>query len=280
MVPVDKETDTYYLFGREFLRHHGKIRANGGEAGRVLSYTASTDTYACKEHSYKDIVTDRDANLADPVVDPEVRTTNSLMSSVDLDIEADVADTVQAAANYGANTSTPAKLWDADEPEGTPVEDVDLALSTVAKIVGVKPNTMIVGKLVHDQLRRHPDLLELYKYTSKGILNNDQIAEALGVKKYLVGEAIHITSKAGQSTITTDYLWGKNAALVYVPEAVMIDEPSWGYVFAHKMFGGLTARVKKWREEAFDGVMVEAGRSYDVKVTGQLAGYLYANIIA
>lgn len=280
LVPVDKESDLFYTFGREFLRHHGKIRANGGEAQRVTSYSASTTAYTCKEHSYKDIVTDRDADIADPVIDPEVRTTNSLTASVDLDIEADVADTVQASANYGANTSSPTDKWDTTDPDGTPVEDVDLALSTVGKIVGVKPNVMVIGKLVFDQLRRHPDLLEMFKYTSKGILNTPELAQAFNVEKLLVGEAIHVTSKPGQATITTDYLWGKNAALIYVPGAAAIDEPAWGYVFMHKLFGGLTAKVKKWREEGLAGDMIEASRSYDPKVTGQLAGYLYTDVIA
>lgn len=280
LVPVDKESDLFYTFGREFLRHHGKIRANGAEAQLITSYTASTTAFTCLEHSYKDIVTDRDADIADPVIDPEVRTTNSLTKTVDLDIEADVADAVQLSTNYSTNTSAPTKKWDSIEPDGTPVEDVDLAISTVAKIVGVKPNTMVIGKLVFDQLKRHPDLLEMYKYTSKGILGVEELAKAFNVEKLLVGEAIYITSKAGQSTVTTDYLWGKNCALIYVPGAAAIDEPAWGYTFMHKLFGGLTAKVKKWREEGRSGDMIEVSRSYVPKVTGQLAGYLYTDVIA
>jgi len=279
-VPVDKETDTFYIFGQEFLRYHGRVRPNKGPAQVVNSFSASTETYKCNEHSYKDILTDRDRNLCDPTIDPEARMTRNLQAIVSLDIEVDVAALVFGAGNYSGMTAakTSANNWDADNPDGNPDLDVDIAKRTVQGQIGVMPNTMIVGAQVHDQLKRHPTLLEAYKYTGKGILTNDLIAAFFGLN-YLVGEAIYITSKQGQTTITKDYIWGKSCAITYVPASAAIDEPAHGYTFLHKLFGGLTARTKKWRDEDNAGDAIETGRSYDPQVTAQKAGYLYTAVV-
>lgn len=279
-VPVDRETDTYYLFtGTEFLRYYGRKRANGAKAARVASFSATTTTYTCDEHAYDDILTERTRNLADAKVNPEVRMTNNLMSIIENDIEVDVAAIVFGTTAYGSSTYYETvdaeSKWDATNASGTPLLDVDAKKTLVQKAIGIEPNTMVVGKAVHDQLKRHPDLLEIYKYTGKGLLTKDQVRDALEIKNYLVGERIIVTSKQGQSTVTKDYVWGNYAALIYVPQNPAMEEPAFGYTFMHKLYGGLTAKVKKYRDESSDGDVIEAARSYVPKYTSQYAGYLF-----
>lgn len=278
-VAVGKETDKYFLFDdRSFMRYYGKIRANATESPRVNTYSQTTDTYSCEEHSYHDVVTDRDRNLADPIIKPDVRVTRALASIIDMDIEVDVASTVFNAANFSGMTSAPANKWNTDVADGTPLEDIDTAKRTVQKQIGVLPNTMVVGVEVHDQLKRHPDLLEIYKYTGKGLLSQDQVRAAFEIENYVVGEAIYVNTKKGQ-TETTDWIWGKYCALLYVPPASALEEPAWGYVFLHQLFGGMTAKTKKWREEGVSGDKIETSRSYDLKKTSKNAGYLYSAVI-
>jgi hypothetical protein len=279
IVPVDKETDSYYEFGREFLRYHGKVRANGAPAQEVNSYSAAEKTYECVEHSYKDIVTDRDRSKADPIINPDVRVTNNLTKIVDLDLEVGAASTLFNAANFVGMTAAPTNKWDVSVVDGDPVTDVDTAVRAVQKEIGVKPNTMVIGAQVFDVLKRHPDLLEMFKYTGKGILTLEMLQQAFNIEKILVGDAIYINSKAGQSTVTTDYIWGKSCAILYTPANPAMEEPAWGYTFMHKLFGGVTARVKKWRDENRGGDMIEVSRSFSQKVTGQKAGYLYTAVI-
>lgn len=282
-VPVDKETDTYYLFDDvAWLRYYGQIRADGTDAKRIVSFKASTTTYTCSEHAYDDLLTERKRNLADPKVNPEVRMTNNLMQIVDTDIEVDIAAIVfdTSATAYGSGYyATVTNKWDADGQDGTPILDVDGAKNTVQQAIGVPPNTMVVGKAVHDELKRHPDLLEIYKYTGKGLLTKQQIAEAFDIKNYVVGERIVVTSKEGQSTVTKGYVWGNYCALLYVAENPAMEEPSFGYTFMHKLFGGITARVKKYRASNDTGDVIEAASSYAGKYTSKGAGYLFKSPI-
>jgi hypothetical protein len=278
-VPVEKETDTFYKFGQEFLRYYGKTRANGAPAERITSYSGSTDTYQCKEHAYKDIVTDRDRNLADPIVDPDKRVTNNLTKIVDLDIEVDASSALFNSSNFTGMYTTPSALWNADVVNGDPIGDIDGAKTLVQKEIGVEPNVLVLGKQVFDELKRHPDLLDYFKHTGVPILTEQMLANVFGISEVVVGKAIHITSKPGQSTVTKDYVWGNYASLLYRTPNPAMEEPSWGYTFMHKLFGGVTAKTKKWRAEDNDGDMIEVARSYVQKVTGLKAGYLFVSPI-
>jgi len=282
MVPVDKEVDLFYLFEREFLRYRGKVRADKVESERVDSFSATTSTYTCNEHTYHDIVTDRDRSLSDPIIDPDVRVTKNVSAIVDLDVEVDVATVIFGSSNYGANTSAPTNKWDITNPDGDPFGDIDSAKNTVQKAIGMAPNKMVIGKLVFDQLKRHPDVLEYFKYTGKPIVTTEMLAQAFGFEEVIVGESILVTSKQGQGTVTTDYIWGKFAAILYIPPEAAIEEPAFSYTFMHKLFGTLTAMVQRIPvpTKGKNAIQIEVTRSYTIKVTGQLAGYLYTAVVS
>lgn len=283
-VPVVKDTDTYYeFFGQEEMRYHGKKRQDDTESPKINTYSATTTTYTCEEHSYHDVLTDKKRNRADKVVKPQVRMTTNLTRIVDLDIEVDCSAIVFGATNYNTNykeTLSADEKWDASNPEADPTVKVDEWMTKVQKAVGIRPNKMIVGLEVHDQLKRHPVLLDMYKHTQKGIITKALIAEAMGVKEYIVGEKVYVSTKPGQ-TATRTFLWGKFCALLYVPPAAAIDEPAWGYTFLHMLFGGLTAMTTSWASPQLGkgGVTYEVSRSYDHKVTGMDAGALLSSVV-
>ena len=284
-IPVEKDSDTYYKFtGEEELRYHGKIRADGTDSPKVNSYSASTDTYSCKEHSYHDILTDKKRNRADKIIKPEIRITKNLNSIVNLDIEVDVSTEVFKAGNYSSSfketLTAGGTRWDASNPEADPTTKVDQYMTVVQKEIGLRPNTMVVGLEVHDQLKRHPVLLDMYKHTQKGIITKTLIAEAMNIERYIVGERVYVSTKPGQ-TKTRTFLWGKFCALLYVPGEAAMEEPSWGYTFLHKLFGGLTAMTRKFPvpTKGKGGTQIEVTRSYDVKVTGMDAGALLSEVV-
>lgn len=278
-IPVDKETDSYFEFGQEFLRYYGEIRADKTEARRVDSYSAETKTYECKEHSYKDVVSDRERSKADAIIRPDMRVTKNLMKIVDMDIEQDVAIQVQNSANYSGMNANPTVNWNANEAGSDPIGDVLAKKDLVQNEIGIEPNIMVINKAVFNQLQVHPQILDYYKHTSVPVLTAELIAKVFEIDELIVGKAIAITSKPGQ-TITKSKIWSLNhAALLYRTPSPAMEEPSWGYTFMHKLFGTMTAKVKKWREEGIDGDYIQASRSYVVKVTGQKAGYLLTNVL-
>jgi hypothetical protein len=278
-IPVDKETDLYYEFGQEFLRYYGEKRADKTPARRIDSYSASTKTYICEVHSYKDLVSDRERSKADPIIQPDKRVLQNVARIVDMDIEQDVAAQVQATGNYTGMNADPDVNWNANEAGSDPIGDVLAKKDLVQNEIGVEPNIMIINKSVFNQLKVHPQLLDYYKYTGVPVLTTELIAKAFELQEIIVGKAIAITSKPGQ-TITKSKIWASNhASLLYRTSSPAMEEPSWGYTFMHKLFGGMTAKAKKWRDEDLAGDYIEVTRSYDIKVTGQKAGYLLTNVL-
>ena len=275
-VPVDKETGKYYEFGEEFLRYYGKKRADKTPGNRVDSYSSSTSTYDCEQRSYFDIVSEREINLADDIIKPKTRVTRNLQRIVALQQEVEVAAQVFNASNYTGMTVTPTNKWNANSSLGDPQGDVETGKTAILKEVGVMPNIMVVGKEVDDQLKIHPDITEMFKYTQKGVMTPELLAQFFGVDKYIVGKSVYTTSKQGQSTDTKSFIWGKNCALLYVPDMAAIEEPAWGYTFLHKLFGGLTTRVSDY-DASYDygngSRKIEADTSYDIKITGKKGGY-------
>jgi hypothetical protein len=275
-VPVTKETDTYYEFtGKDFEKYYDLTRPDGTQSARVKTLNVSTDTYTCVEKSGHDIVTDRQRNNQDSIVRLDQRVTKALVDLVDMNIEVASANNVFNNANYTNKITLPAaQKW--DKAAATIQANIATAQDAILKTIGIEGNTLVVGNEVHKVLRRSNELSEKLKYTQtlKGsFLSNKQIAEALEVQNYVVG-----TGRYSLSGVST-YIWGKNAALIYVPETSAIDEPAFGYTFMHTLFGGLTAMVEKWRERKLRGDWIEVTRSFDSKLTGKDAGYYFNQVI-
>jgi len=86
VVPVKKESDKYFVYGKEHYVQHGTLRADGAEANE-FNWTVSTDTYSCEEYALKVPVTDREKSNADSPISPEIDATEMLTDAIKLDWE-------------------------------------------------------------------------------------------------------------------------------------------------------------------------------------------------
>ena len=272
VVPVKKESDKYYTYTRNWRLPEAK-RAAGAEAAEV-EWNLSTDTYSCEEYALKDLIPDRVRNNADNPLDMDVDTVENLVSLVQMLREKRVSDIVFAGANHGSTSAlTGANRWD-DYAGSDPIGNVRTAKATVHAASAKVPNTMIVGKQVHDKLLDHPDILERIKYTQKGIITEDLLARLFEVDRYIVGKSLYDSSTVDASEALT-YLWGKSVALVYAEASPGLKKVSYGYQFQSRGF-----RTKKWRVEGRDGDFVESGEIRDEKVVATACGYLYTTVIS
>jgi len=273
VVPVKKESDKYYTYTRAWKLPQSK-RAAGAEANEV-EWNVSTDTYQCEEYALKDLVPDRVRDNADNPLDMDIDTTENLTELIQLGREKRVADVVFASGTYGTQTSAlaGANRWD-DYAGSDPVNDVLTAKATVHAASGKMPNVMVVGYQVHLKLLNHPDILEKIKYTQKGIVTADLLAQVFEVDKYLVGKALYDTAQEGVAE-SLSYVWGKSVALLYSESSPGLKKVSFGYQFQSRGF-----RTKKWREEGREGDFIEAGEIRDEKVVAAGCGYLYTTVVS
>lgn len=90
MVPVQHESDSYYVFSRDSLNLPETARADGAEANQA-DFSLSTATYRVQEHSLKRLVTDRSRKNADPALDLDVMAVEHLTNLIKVRQEVELA---------------------------------------------------------------------------------------------------------------------------------------------------------------------------------------------
>ena len=77
------------------------------------------------------------------------------------------------------------------------------------------PNTLLMDWDTLQVLRRHPVILDMYKYTQGGLVNDAELREVFKVGRILVSNAVYNSAVEGAATTITN-IWGNNALLCYV----------------------------------------------------------------
>lgn len=288
-VPVRKQSNKYYTFGREaWLPSSSDYRAPGSVANEIEGLAVSSDTYYAQEHSLQIPITDEERENADPPLQPDVDGTNLVTSRVMLGREVAMKNLVQTAANYDSGMSTTlsgTSQW-SDYVNSNPIADVKTGIRAVHAKLFLEPNVGIFPYQVMQQLEDHPDFIERIKYSERGILTPDIIASIFGLNRIIVPGVGVASGNPGQ-TLTVGYLWGKDVILAYVPDSPGMKVPAFGYEFVWGFPGSGAMEVARWREEPRKSDLVRVSRRYDLKLVGvnttnskSIAGYLIKTAVA
>lgn len=286
-VSVLKQTDKYYIFGREGWLPESDYRAPGTQANEITGAAVSTDTYYASEHSLQIAVTDEERQNADPPIAPDRDGTNIVTSKIMLGRERVMQTLATTAANYSSTstvTLSGTSQWN-DYANSDPISDLRTGKITVNGRIFADPNVAVIPYQVMAKLEDHPDFLERIKYSERAIFSPELLASILGFEKVVVPGVGVNTANLGQAP-TLSYLWGKDVVLAYVPSSPGLKIPAFGYEFAWAGAGGGTAQyVDRWREDKRKSDVIRLCRYYDVKLTAlgdagtadankSIAGYL------
>ena len=282
LVDVDKQSDKYYVWDKgSWLTNQVEYRTPGDTypEGRMK---LSSDEYYCDIYHLGYPIPWEDKKNQDVAVDLETTGAEWLAHQFLLNREIQIAATIFIGALWDTNPTvgTDFLAWD-DYDNSNPPEDIDTYRDTVLHNTGVEPNTLVVGKQVFSKLRRHPLLLDMYKYTGRGILTEAEVAAALDIEKLLIGKCVRRTSLEGAAAAVQAFVWGKNALMLYVPERPALREPAAGYTFAWNIDGGgLTTNVIPTVQEDRDRDFLKGKHAFDFKVTGSDLGVYFASVIS
>jgi hypothetical protein len=165
--------------------------------------------------------------------------------------------------------------------------DPVLAVQDAANAMLVRPNAMVASLAVVTALMRHDAVsTAIGGSPSTGRHTNlDELAAILGLRKIFVGQAMYQSSKKGQA-LTTANIWGKHAALAYIPEVGDdglvddgdVDAPAFAktYQWGDKVGGTINdPDMGMW-----GGVRIRSGESVVEKIISQYAGYLFTDAVA
>ena len=304
-VPVEHRSDIYWKYSKsDWLRTEAALRAPATESAGT-GFRMHSDTYYCDVYAVHQDIDDQTRANADSNFkldsDATKLITGQLLLKRDIDWAATYFVTGVWAYEYtgtaaGTGTTTTglspatANFMQWDQAASDPLGDTTDWFEAFDELTGFLPNVMLVGVDVWKALKNHPAILDRIKYTQKGVVTEDLVAEFFGVKKFIVARTRQTTvgeindAKAQDAAATYSRLYNKkSAALYYSPDEPSTQSPAAGYTFTWNGYAvGNKAgiRVKHFRLERQEVDRVEASMTYDMKLVSTDCGVFLNTVVA
>jgi len=284
-VSVTKQSDRYYVFGKEAFRQHDDARAPGTEANEI-NWSLSLDTYFCEGHALRTPIPDEEIQNADDIFNLEADASELVTEGILLNKEISAADTLLDSANYdselvftlGGGGTNPVKWSDFDNSD--PIMDIAKAKEKIHRKSGLRPNTLVISETVYNVLRIHPKVTKLFSgIAAVSLATYDQIKMALGVESIVIGSALKSSATNVGQTDNLNYIWGNSAVLCFVPARPGKKTQSIGYSFMWDKDSNGPVQVRSWYEQGRRSTVVEAERWYSQKMISNVAGFLFSDAV-
>lgn len=287
-VPVEHKSDKYYIYRKgDWFRDDSKPRAAGAESAGG-GYNLDTDGYLAEVYAFHKDVDEQVRANADPGIDPEVSATNFVTQTLLIGRERNFANTYFKTGVWGTDVTGVTGAAGAgqfvkwsDDANGDPITDISNAIAVVLQTTGFKPNTLTVGYNVHTALKKHPLVVDRYKYTSADSITPEMLAALFEIKTYLISEAVYNSAKEGQGA-AMGFALGNHALLTYRPPAPSLMVPSAGYTFGWRGLTGLNnmgVRMLNIPAPLLKVDRIEGEMSYALKMVASDLGYFFSGAV-
>ncbi len=283
MVRVQHRSDQYYTYDRSFwFRSDAALRGPATESAGS-GYEISTDNFSCDVFSVHKDVDDQTRANVDSQITLDRDATEFVTQHMLQRREQEYVSSFMAASIWDTDVvgGTDFVQWD-DYANSSPIQDFREGIIAMAKLTAYKPNQLVLGPEVWDKLQDHPDFLDRIKYTQKGIVGTDLLAELLGLDKIHIAWAIKNTAAEGE-TGAYDFHHGKTALLLHVAKSPGLNTVSAGYTFVWSgLFGAGEngIRIKRFRMEPIASDRIEAEEAIDQKVVSAELGYFFDTVVS
>jgi hypothetical protein len=292
-LPVDKRSDIFWKYSKSDWRRTDAQRRAPGTESVGIGWSNQTDNFFCDVYAVH--------------VDIDAQTRANADSNWNLDSDATRLITQHLLLNKDrqwANSYFKTGVWDVektghagsvgdpvnaadefvqwDQAASDPLTDSTNWLTDFRLSVGRKANFMVMGTDVWKALKNHEAILDRIKYTQKGVLTEELVAEFLGIEKLYIGYASEGTGPqfndgAAQDDATT-YDWmldTKGILFGYAPSRPGLLEPAAGYTFNWRGYGagnkyGLT--MSNFPDLKTRSDRIEGEAAYDMKVVSKDCG--------
>lgn len=289
-VPVQKQSDRYFVYLREdWFRDDARERAPGAESAGGDYELDNTPTYFCRKYAYHKDVFEEDRVNADNPLTPDEDAVAFVTDKILLNKENNWARTFFKKGVWGTDLTGNATAatnqlvyWD-DYANSSPIEDMTKLATQMAEVTGKRPNTLVMGRRAYDALKNHPDFLDRVKYTQKGVVTTDLIAEMFDVERVLIANAIQNTSQKG-ATANMQFIMGNHVLLCYTTNTPRLKTATAGYTFVWTGLMGANAlggRINRFTMPML-GIgteRIEMELAYDMKVVAADMGIFIENIV-
>ena len=178
--------------------------------------------------------------------------------------------TILTTAGSYTNSTTVSTKWDTSS--GKPVNDVADALRTTWTGRGPGKWVGFMSLAVWDKLKVNDQLLDMFKYTSGGVVTMQQVANAFGLDDLLIGSPRENTANENQ-TASYSRIWGDVFGIVRVASMPSKRNVGFGVTFADRA-AHLGIQKPSELEGVYGGVTVKYSRYERQHIVGADAGHL------
>jgi len=275
VVPTDKQSNKYFVYGFERFRRRQDLRAPGARP-KETGWTVSSNTYYADGHMVRGWYPWEGPANADPAIDLDIDTTEVTTDNVLLAQECNLVDllkanctTVDLSASSGANQL--------DNATNDPIAYFDLQKETVAKQIGRQPNTILFGRPAWRAFRNNPNVLK-HIYGTTVLAPDKQItpemaSEKLEIPTVLISEAMYDTVPEGEAH-ALDYIWGDLVLLFYRDPGAGRRKLNLATTFLWNT-GVMGRIVEKWYDQDQKRWNIDVSKYYSQTLTASGAGVLY-----
>jgi hypothetical protein len=259
MVPVQKQSDKFVIWDKGFFfRDEVGVRPLGGRPNRA-GKAKKDGTYFCEEEGLEDVIDDRTRANADQPFDPDRASGELLTEQMMIHLDREWSNAYFKAGVWGTNiegkSSSPSgenQILQFDQDGSEPIQTIRKNSTRIGRRTGRKPNKVVLGGDVFDVLCDHPDIVDRVKYTQRGVLTQELLAELFGVDEVLVPGGVENSAAEGQADDIDFIVDSTSVLLAYAASAPAINSPTAGYTFVWTgLIPGMT--------NAFGGV-IQRGR--------------------
>jgi hypothetical protein len=276
--PVDKMAGQFYKMGRRDRRALPPAQVGPRSSVNEVESTYGLAPYAVQPFALKGFVDNTTILNQDEPLDAQADNVEGVADAIELNTEVQIATVLTTAANFGSNTVTlsGSSQWNSSLG-GSPIADIQAAVMKIEAGAGSSKLVGYCGPDVANALQRSPVLLDLWKYSSQGLVPLKQVASYFGLDDILVGKARIDTANIGQTEVS-DRVWGKHFGIVRVAQSTNRRTLAFGWTLR---FGG------KYTTQWFDpapghsgGYWAKVAVADDYRVAANDAGFLIANAVA
>jgi len=282
VVPVPKQSNRYAILDKSaFLRNEDALRAPRTEARRV-EFMVSSAPYFCDNYALASEIALEDLANADDVFALRDNTSQLVVGDLSRAEEIRLANICTSITNLGSGVQlTGAAKW-SDFVNSDPLGDINTAHAFIQQRTGLIANTAVLDFDTYKILRRHPDLLDMYKYTASGMLTQDQIGEVLDVQQLLIARGIKENATEGQAS-SMGTIWGNVCFLAHIEQATGLQTRTFGLRFQWQPDGFPAPIVASTRREDGAGTrnveIIQAEHFQDEVVVARDLAYLIQNTL-
>ncbi|MBI4185309.1 MAG: hypothetical protein HY521_15055 [Proteobacteria bacterium] len=280
-VPVAHQSDRYFVIEKgAFLSVPATLRAPKTRAARV-EFEVSSDSYFAHNYALAAENALEDLANADIAIRLRENATRLVISGLRRDQEVRVSRLVTSAANVGSGVILAGTdKW--GHPDSDPIAQVNTAHAFIRSRTGLRANAMLIDEDTLAVVRRHPLLLDMFKYTSGGALGDDELRRVFRVERILEGRGVVENAREGGASSITN-IWGNNALIARIEPGVSAQTATLGlrYRWQPEIFPADLAVQRNVEARAGERKVevVEAGYYQDERIVAPELGYLIAGTL-